>query len=165
MLQILAALIAVGVVMLTAGVIVGVHLVRRRVRLVKGPPVPWRWVFSTSQAARLHRRLRRVDVSAASLVPRQRRLQRVVLLPSQEMAGDVRSAARALDAHLVAAANVETRVRRAQLEMLDRGVRDLERSVLQLHRVSGTPSGASDWQNCAERVGLFSDAFHHLTPN
>jgi hypothetical protein len=133
----LVTLMGVGAIMFTATVVVGVHLLRKRVRLAKGPRVPLRWAVSTSQAARLHRRLRRVDGLAASLIPARRR-RRTVLLPSQEFAGSVRHAARRL-------------------------VQDLEFSVMQLQSVVRTPP--ADWQSPVERIGLFTESFHNLGSN
>ncbi len=158
----LVTLMGVGVIMLTATVVVGVHLLRKRVRLAKGPRVPLRWAVSTSQAARLHRRLRRVDGLAASLIPPRRR-RRTVLLPSQEFAGSVRHAARRLDAQLLVVARVSQTVRRTQLPVLQSGVQDLEISVMQLQSVVRTP--AADWQSPVERIGLFTESFHNLGTN
>ena len=146
--------------MFTATVVVGVHLLRKRVRLSKGPRVPLRWALSTSQPARLHRRLRRLDGVAASLIPQQRRRRTVVLLPSQEYAGTVRQAARRLDAALLAASRVSPEVRRTQLPTLRSGVQELELSVVQLQSVARTP--APDWRSSADRIGLFAESFHQL---
>jgi hypothetical protein len=157
----LVTLMGVGAIMFTATVVVGVHLLRKRVRLAKGPRVPLRWAVSTSQAARLHRRLRRVDGLAASLIPARRR--RTVLLPSQEFAGSVRHAARRLDAQLLVAARVSPTVRRTQLPLLQSGVQDLEFSVMQLQSVVRTPP--ADWQSPVERIGLFTESFHNLGSN
>jgi hypothetical protein len=157
----LVTLVGVGAIMFTATVVVGVHLLRKRVRLAKGPRVPLRWAVSTSQAARLHRRLRRVDGMAASLVPPRRR--RTVLLPSQEFAGSVRQAARRLDAQLLVAARVSATVRRTQLPLLQSGVHDLEISVMQLQSVARMPE--ADWRSPVERIGLFTESFHNLGTN
>jgi hypothetical protein len=159
----LVTLMGVGAFMFTATVVVGVHLLRRRVRLAKGPRVPLRWAVSTSHAARLHRRLRRVDGLAASLQPQRRRRRTVVLLPSQEYAGSVRQVARRLDAELLVASRVSPAARRTRLPVLQSGVQELEVSMLQLQSVVRTPT--AEWQSPVERIGLFTESFHNLGTN
>lgn len=143
-----------------AVVVAGLRIVRRKVRLAGGPRVPLRWAVSPRAHAHLHRRLRRVDQAAAVLTPRRRR-RRTTPLPSQELATQVRDAARALDAELVHVARLHPTARRPHLERIRTNVAHLERSTAQLHAVAA-PARPHDVTELAAQVTTFTDTYREL---
>ena len=131
--------------------------VRNRVSPSQRTPAPIAWLWSTSTAARLHRRLRRTVLGTRAC------LQARAAWPTLgDLAAEIEGRAVALDRELVAAARLPQPGRRRMLA----GLRDEVREVEALDQRLVTMAGRRrpDLVAVRERLDALDAALRELTP-